>query len=312
MDRSRGGDALANPNAAPESRLLVNRIGVWTSYLVELSPEDMACAFAAKGWRHLELSDEHARALLERGDPSSAGRRFREFASGHGVGFPQGHLWLHVDVTADNHNETIDALRRWLDLFLALEIRAAVIHPGGNDLKKAGVDPEIIMARRVRAFRALTAHVRGTPLRLCLENTPAANSVDELLAILEAVGGPHLAICLDTGHLHMADGDQPDFIRRAGALLQALHIADNEGQSDQHLMPYGRGTIRWPPLISALKEIGYDGLFNLEIPGENRCPMPVRLAKLDYIKTMVGMMLDGLDDSVSPKGRPPIAKESDR
>ena len=68
-------------------------------------------------------------------------------------------------------------------------------------------------------------------------------------------------------------------------------MADNDGSADQHLMPYGRGTVPWVEVVEALKEIGYEGLFNFEVPGERRCPLPVRLAKLDYLRALSDIML---------------------
>ena len=41
----------------------------------------------------------------------------------------------------------------------------------------------------------------------------------------------------------------------------------------------------------ALREVGYAGLFNFEVPGENRCPMEVRLAKLDYALALAQFMI---------------------
>ena len=45
---------------------------MWSSYLIDLSPEEMTETFVEHGWRVSELSAEHARALLDRGDPSRA------------------------------------------------------------------------------------------------------------------------------------------------------------------------------------------------------------------------------------------------
>ena len=73
--------------------------GIWTSYLIDVGPEEMAERFSEKGWFHLELSTEHGAALLERGDPAETGRRFARFAEGIGVSFPQGHFWLTCDIT---------------------------------------------------------------------------------------------------------------------------------------------------------------------------------------------------------------------
>ena len=52
------------------------RPAVWTSYLIELTPEEAVAAFVQAGWPQLELSDEHGRALLDRGDPDRTGMRF--------------------------------------------------------------------------------------------------------------------------------------------------------------------------------------------------------------------------------------------
>ena len=41
----------------------------------------------------------------------------------------------------------------------------------------------------------------------------------------------------------------------------------------------------------ALREVGYAGLLNFEIPGENRCPLPVRMAKLDYFAAVIPHLL---------------------
>ena len=265
--------------------------GIWTEFLHGLSPDEMVPVFAEKGWFQLELSNEMSATLLGRGDPASAGAAFRRFAEDHGVAFPQGHLWLMCDIASSDQRNVVDGLKRWLDLYLALGIRAAVLHPGGAELTGMGAQPERILEAQVGALRELAQHINGSDLTICLENM--THSAEDLCAIVEAAGCGHLGVCLDTGHLHLVQGDQGRFIRTAGRLLKALHVADNDGSQDQHLLPYARGTVDWPAVIAALNEIAYDGLFNFEIPGENRCPIPVRLVKLDYIRSILPLMLAG-------------------
>ena len=65
---------------------------------------------------------------------------------------------------------------------------------------------------------------------------------------------------------------------RLAARPLALLIADNEGGCDARLFPFGRGTVDWHDVVSALRETRRPALFNFEIPGENRCPLPARLA----------------------------------
>ena len=265
---------------------------VWSSYLIDLSPEEMVSVLAGAGWRASELSDEHGAALLARGRPAAVGREFRRFAEDHGLRFPQGHLWLTADIAAQNQHEVLDRLKEWLDLFAAVGVGAGVLHPGGEAMRQSGRSGEEVLQAQVAGLTALTRHVRGGDLVICLENIVSqAPLADDLRTIIDACGGEHLGICLDTGHLNLAGGEQGRFVRQAGNLLKALHLADNDGSGDQHLMPFARGTVRWGELMAALRETGYAGLFNFEIPGENRCPLPVRLAKLDYLKAAAEFLL---------------------
>ncbi len=263
----------------------------WSSFFYEFTPEEAIDLFASRQWAELELSDEHGRALLNRGLPATVGANFKTYAADRGISFPQGHLWLNCDITAPNHEEIVTQLKLWLDLFLALDIKAAVIHPGGKAMRDAGASESAVFEQQVKTLGSLVTHVRGTKLSLCLENCKCG--IEELLPLVEAVGTDHLGICLDTGHLNRIKADQGEFIRRAGTLLRALHINDNNGVDDQHLFPYGSGKVKWEDVVSALKEIQYPHALNLEVGGERHCPHPLRLAKLDYAKRLLEVMISG-------------------
>ena len=102
-----------------------------------------------------------------------------------------------------------------------------------------------------------------------------------------------MAVCLDTGHANVDGNSQVAFIEQSGPLLRELRIHDNDGHSDQHLIPSDRGTIRWDEVVAALRRVRYEGLFCFEIPGETNCPMPVRLAKLHALKGILPALLEG-------------------
>ena len=72
------------------------KLSVWSSYYVELSPEDALLELRKFGYEHCELSDEHALKLLERGDATEVGKEFGRFAKEIGMDLLQGHLlfWL--------------------------------------------------------------------------------------------------------------------------------------------------------------------------------------------------------------------------
>jgi sugar phosphate isomerase/epimerase len=284
---------------------------MWTSYLVEWLPEEMVQEFSRHGWRTCELSDEHGHDLLKLGDPAQVGSRFRVFAADLGVSFPQGHFYLCTkgvraedkagrrvaDIAPAGEAEFAQAqedMKRWIDLFAALGVTAGVLHLGGWELADAGWSPERIFARRCEAVSRLAEVARDSGTTICLENLgpgSGAHTSDDFDRMLAAVNAPNLAICLDTGHANITGVDSADFVRRAGARLKALHIADNLGHGDDHMLPYGRGTVRWPEVLRALGEIRYSGLFNFEVPGENHCPVPVRMAKLDYALRLAQEMI---------------------
>jgi sugar phosphate isomerase/epimerase len=268
---------------------------MWTSYFIEYTPEKAVEALATGGWKYTEISDEHSRTLLERGDPVKIGKAFRQFAADLGFSFPQGHLFLGVDIVQRDpavRDRMIDELRRWLDLFLALDIEAAVLHPGGGGPEwNRDAEKEKIDAVRRESLERLLAHIAGSSMSICLENCfPPAGLIDDLLTIMEPFERDNLGICLDTGHLNLNGGGFADFIRRAGADLKALHIADNLGQNDNHMLPYGKGCVPWAEVMGALKEIDYKGLFNLEVGGERDCPLPIKLAKLEYARQLADLM----------------------
>lgn len=266
---------------------------IWTSYYEEFTPQTMLRKFARQGWYYLELSVEHGAQLLEQGSPEQVGQELRQEAADLDIQFAQGHLpWVGVDIAGEKPAKALDVLYRWLDLFAAAGVKQAVIHPGGRDrfLAKQPMDP--VFGRNVESLQQLTGHIAQMGIQLCIENMDwTATTAQEILALINAVGSDAIGICLDTGHLHIVGGDQYQFITEAGQRLWALHIDDNEGQRDQHLMPYGRGSIRWDRVLQGLRAINYQGAFNLEISGERRCPLPVREYKLDCYRQIVSWML---------------------
>ena len=195
----------------------------------------------------------------------------------------QGHLYLKVRL-CDEATHPVEVLSNWLDLFLSIGIKSAVLHCDGHT--NGDLPTDVKNENNLAVLRKLTEHIKDTDLTICLENlVHYVTSIDELLWFVEKLDTPNIGICLDTGHLNLsANPDQTAFIRRAGKHLKALHIADNEGQLDQHILPYSGGTVDFPAVAAALREIGYDRLFNYEVPGERKYPDEIRAAKLAYGK----------------------------
>ncbi len=267
------------------------KLAVWTAYYVDLSPEDAVIETKKWGIDAAELSDEHGLMLLKRGDPAETGREFKKFLDEQNFTMTQGHLWLACKMCSSD--SAVYDLLKWIDLYDAIGIRNAVLHCDGIAAEK-DLSAEEKYARNIEKLKIVEAHIKenGLSIRICLENLKGIfATADELNGIIDQLDDTCFGICLDTGHLNLCDRDQVTFIRKAGSRLGALHIADNEGEKDQHMMPYGKGNIKWDLVVKTLREIDYGGLFNLEIPGERLAPLPVRGYKLEYIRKCYEYML---------------------
>ena len=80
--------------------------------------------------------------------------------------------------------------------------------------------------------------------------------------------GDYFITCVDTGHSNKAmrfDNPTPgDVIRMLGSSIGVLHLHDNDTFTDQHKVPM-TGSIDWEDVLNALDEVGYDGVYNMEV-----------------------------------------------
>ena len=263
------------------------KLAVWSSYFWDLSPEDAVRTFIKNGITCSELSDEHGQALLERGDPVTVGREFKAFLDEHDFTMTQGHLLLSFHLCSD----PLSTLFPWLDLFEAVGVKNAVLHADHIPTEK-DLSPRQCLDRNIEKLKLVEAYLKEKKYKLCicLENLfyKIPRDADDLLYMLDRLDPEHFGICLDTGHLNLTTKNQSEFIQKAGSRLHALHIADNDGSFDQHKIPFSSGNhigaINFVEVFSALQEVDYDGLYNMEINGENRIPLPAREFKLEYIR----------------------------
>lgn len=252
---------------------------IWTTMIHPSTPAQAIEVLAEHGWKAFELSCEHI-ADLQRLGPQAV----REYAATRdrlGVDIPQCHATITANVaSADPARRSADLMliHRDIDTCSELGIRNIVIHPGGWEGATDRPTLDLVNKLRLEAFVELAAHCERAGTRMAIENMADGGSglwghrrfggiVEEILDLIEQVGSPALGVCLDTSHANMQALDQPAAIRACGERLIALHISDNDGSGDQHRTPL-YGTADFPGIIQALREVGYQFNFNLEIPGE--------------------------------------------
>lgn len=266
------------------------KLSMWSSYYIDLNPYDMVLELERIGCEYSELSDEHGLTLLnESEDIVATGKKFKEFADKHNVHFLQGHLWLDIKLCAKDN--TIEKLKQWIVLFESIGITRMVLHC--DDMSGGNLSYQDVLNENIQTLMKIKPFLENRNVIICLENLVAVTkNVDELLYIVNKLDSPNFGICLDTGHLNLTCKNQREFILKANDKLKALHIADNEGYNDQHLMPFGRGNVNFNEVIESLKEINYEGLLNYEIPGERDCSLEIRKLKFEYIKKTFNLLIN--------------------
>ena len=257
---------------------------IWSQFYNTKEPEEAILEFEKDGLNYIELSSEHITSLLEReGDLSTIGRDFANFCLQHGVKILQAHIIFPSPIATDPSE--ISHIERQLKLLSAIGVKAGVLHC--DEMKETDLTYDQKIRKNVEALKLLAPMAEKYGVTVCLENLRHTfNSIDDLNYVIDEVGSDILGICLDTGHLNLVKtSTQREFILKAGKRLKALHIANNDGTEDQHLGPFTRGSVDFFEVVKALREIGYDGIFNYEIGGESGyCPVPVKHVKFLGIK----------------------------
>ena len=84
----------------------------------------------------------------------------------------------------------------------------------------------------------------------------------------DSLNTKYKTICVDSGHTHEVESfwvpSPADMIRILGKDVTILHLHDNNGHHDDHLLP-GQGNINWHDTFVALDDIGYSGVYNFEL-----------------------------------------------
>lgn len=289
------------------------KASMWTQFFRDQSIDEAMDELAEAGFRWAELSCEMVRDPRTRYLSRARAEHIALCARHVNVGIGQVHFPIRtmdpqgVDASIAEGSlsdfASTDPRRREFELTAAedllalcpvMDIPVMVVHPGGAH--HADTTSADLHAENVEVFRRLAPVAQKHNVVIAIENMGAwmgrrhfGVELEDLLGVIEEVDSPALGICYDSSHANFSGVDHGQFIRGAGARLVATHLSDNLGQGDNHLLPWG-GTVPWPDVVGALKEIDYRGLVNLEIPGENGAPLEVLRLKARYAHQLLEAM----------------------
>lgn len=111
----------------------------------------------------------------------------------------------------------------------------------------------------IERMRRIVARAEDLGVNVAVENTECPQFV---AYVLGHISSPRLGFCYDSGHQNCYT-PKCDLLGLYGDRLTALHLHDNDGSEDRHLLPF-EGTVDWTKLSSKLNALGYGGCIALE------------------------------------------------
>lgn len=161
----------------------------------------------------------------------------------------------------------VDTYRSEGELALHLGGSLVVVHCSTIRRQAVGLD-ELALRREqlIKSIRELGAFGRQMGVTYAFENLPGYHplgAVADVAAILKRAQALNTGMCFDTGHANML-GDPAELFAQTAGTASYIHLSDNMGKEDEHLMPM-HGSINFDKFAASIRGQGYSGMLMLEV-----------------------------------------------
>jgi sugar phosphate isomerase/epimerase len=185
----------------------------------------------------------------------------------------------------------IHAILKTITLCQELDCPALTLHISASPGVQTQAELQQAKECAIEALNMIVDYAQTHRVEILLENLVPRSQhlrlgadVEDLIDIINVLDSHSVGICIDTGHSILNKQDPSNDIRKAGHWLKSLHINDNNGIKDLHAAP-GSGIIQWDQVYQALQDIGYKGIFMLEVEGQNPIEQTIQTA-IEYSSTL--------------------------
>ena len=230
------------------------------------------------GFRYIDLSlysVKPGEELIDNDNWMETIEIIKAYAKEKGIKFVQAH-GPNVNPLAgeEAYEEAVRRTTRAIEVCGQLGIPNMVVHPGWD----RNATKEEWFEKNLEFFRQLFPVMEQNQVNVLHENTTSVNmswyfpkTGAEMKEFAEYVNHPLFHACWDTGHAN-CEGNQYQEILDIGEELYALHINDNRGAKDEHIIPF-MGTMNMDEVMHALIDSGYKGYFTFECGSALRSQM---------------------------------------
>ena len=242
--------------------------------LYALGLKNAACAVKAAGFDAVDFSfkTKTGLAMLTCDLWQENAKRTRQVLDEQGLVCNQAHA--PMGFSAKNKMRENDLqfalLLRCFDFAKTLGAKIVVVHAVTD------VSPVDFIPYNLRFYKSLEKYARIAGVKIGVENLFTYDEryhrfdgvferSEKLTSFIQKLRSDVFVACVDTGHAALTGTPPEKYIAGMNAsVLGALHLHDNDGKDDLHLLPT-RGTLDWESILSALKKLGYRGDITFEI-----------------------------------------------
>jgi L-ribulose-5-phosphate 3-epimerase len=197
-----------------------------------------------------------------------------------------------ADPDEDSRGKAVEFFKKAIDVSAMLGAELVLIPPGKIEqpnFMQSKVSYRRHMDQLVKSIRECAAHALDLGITLGIENTVVGNFLDtpyELKRAAERAASKNVKVYLDVANANIFHPPVEYIMELKGLLANCIHITDNDGNYAHHL-PIGMGNIDFQEVISALKQIGWDGYLIPEIFYKEDPIEGLRISK-EKLERMIG------------------------
>lgn len=246
------------------------------SLAVEAGFQGIELAYDLQGNVHADSSTAGLKAIQKQA--KTAGLELSSLATG---------VFWQVNLISDSDEERTKAkyhLNQLLRCASDLEVGCVLVVPGFVGPFEAGApvvkDYDTAFSRAVSDFQAAAVVAKKLGVAIGIENVwnKFLSSAWEMRAFIDSVGSPFVGSYFDVGNC-LRSGYPEQWIQMLGSRIKAIHFKDfrvNVGNLNGFVDLF-EGDVDYPAVISALKEIRYDGYCVVEVFSRSQYPESVVL-----------------------------------
>ena len=162
-------------------------------------------------------------------------------------------------------------LKKGIDAAALMGISLAVVHPIAFYSANATYGDWV--RANMKFLTPIVEYARGKNVKICIENMPSSSDREKegnhlygscainISALAEKLSA---GICFDVGHANISGYKISEQMEILKDKIDLLHIHDNDGVSDRHLLPFDC-RVDWNDVAQGMKKSGFSGILDVEV-----------------------------------------------